>query len=154
ALALTAGVGFVLSYDWGHYDDLPIPREGRTLGNASPPGVDIERSLYDTPPPVYVEAQGTPVPRLRPVPGPRFDYYHVVGTNKDSTDPRLAARWEVTPRTALKGAVGLYHQLPTPQFLDRVFGNPNLALPWADQYQVGVERRFTEADDLSATLFF
>jgi TonB family protein len=154
ALALSAGLDFVLSYDWAHYDDLPVPREGRTIGNAAPPGMNIERSLYDAAPAVYLEAQWNPVPRLRLVPGLRFDYYHVVGTDKYSTDPRLAVRWEVAPRLALKAAVGLYHELPTPQFLDRVFGNPNLALPWADQYQVGVERRLTDADDLSATVFF
>jgi len=43
---------------------------------------------------------------------------------------------------------------PMPEFLDREFGNPNLALPWADQYQLGVERFFTEALHLSATAFF
>ena len=42
----------------------------------------------------------------------------------------------------------------TPEFLDRQFGNPNLSLSWADQYQLGVERKFTDADELTATAFF
>ena len=50
--------------------------------------------------------------------------------------------------------MGLYHQLPNPQFLDRVYGNPNLALPWADQYQIGVERKLTDVDELTATVFY
>jgi TonB family protein len=154
ALALSAGLDFVLSYDWAHYDNIPFPRDGRTIGQTTPPGMDLERSLYDVAPAAYVEAQVNPTPRVRLTPGLRFDYYHVVGTDKFSFDPRLAARWVLTPRLALKGAVGLYHELPTPQFLDRVYGNPNLALPWADQYQVGVERRFTDADEATATVFF
>ena len=75
-------------------------------------------------------------------------------TNKWSLDPRLAVRWAVTPRLAFKASAGLFRELPNPQFLDPQFGNPNLALPWADQYQVGIERRFTDADDLTATLFY
>ena len=155
ALAVSAGLDFVLSYDWARYDNLPFPRDGRTIGTTMPPQmVDVTRSLYDTAPAVYVEAQWNPVPALRLVPGLRLDYYHVVETDKFSLDPRLAFRWDLTPRLAVKGAVGIYHQLPNPQFLDRVYGNPNLALPWADQYQIGVERRFTEADELTATLFY
>ena len=119
-----------------------------------PTSTDLERSLYDTAPAVWVEAQWNITPRLRVVPGLRFDYYHVVETDKFSYDPRLALRWELTPRFALKAAVGLYHQLPNPEFLDRQFGNPNLLLSWADQYQIGVEQKFTDADELTATAFF
>jgi TonB family protein len=155
ALALSAGLDFVLSYDWAHYTNLPFPRDGRTIGTTMPPtDTDLNRSLYDTAPAVWVEAQWNVTPRLRITPGLRFDYYHVVETNKFSYDPRLAFRWDLTPRLALKGAVGLYHQLPNPEFLDRQFGNPNLALPWADQYQLGVEKKFTEVDELTATAFF
>jgi outer membrane receptor protein involved in Fe transport len=154
AIALSAGLDFVLSYDWAHYDDVPFPRDGRTIGMTVPPGMDLERSLYDVAPAAYVEAQWNVGPRVRLVPGLRFDYYHVVGTDKFSYDPRMSARWDLTPRLALKAAVGIYHELPTPQFLDRQFGNPNLSLPWADQVQVGVERRFTDADELTATVFF
>jgi TonB family protein len=154
-LALTAGLDFVLSYDWAHYDNLPFPREGRTIGPTMlPPAMDVERSLYDAAPAAYLEAQWNVTPALRVVPGLRFDYYHVVETEKYSTDPRLALRWDVAPRWAVKAAIGLYHQLPNPEFLDRQFGNPNLKLPWADQYQLGVERRFTEADEATATAYF
>jgi outer membrane receptor protein involved in Fe transport len=116
--------------------------------------MDVERSLYDTAPAAYLEAPWNPTARLRLVPGVRFDYYHVVEADKYSVDPRLALRWELTPRLALKAAVGIYHQLPTPEFLDKQFGNPSLSLSWADQYQLGVERQFTEADEVTATLFY
>jgi len=116
--------------------------------------VELVRTLYNTAPAAYLEAQWNPTPSLRIVPGLRLDYYHVVETDKFSYDPRIAFRWELTPRMALKGAVGLYHQLPNPQFLDRVYGNPNLRLPWADQYQIGIERKLTDVDELTATLFY
>ena len=154
-IAVAAGLDFVLSYDWAHYTNIPFPRDGRTIGTTMPPtGTDLRRSLYDTAPAIWVEAQWNITPRLRVVPGLRFDYYHVVETDKFSYDPRLALRWELAPRFAIKGAIGLYHQLPNPQFLDRQFGNPNLALSWADQYQIGIEQQFTEADQLTATAFF
>ncbi|HXU01051.1 MAG TPA: TonB-dependent receptor, partial [Polyangia bacterium] len=155
AIAVAAGLDFVLSYDWAHYTDLPFPRDGRTIGNTMPPqSVDVVRSLYDAAPAAYAEAQWNITPALRIVPGLRLDYYHVVETDKFSYDPRLALRWDLTPRWAVKAAVGLYHQLPNPQFLDRVYGNPNLLLSWADQYQVGVEHKFTDADEVTATAFF
>jgi TonB family protein len=154
-LAVSAGLDFVLSYDWAHYNDLPFPRDGRTIGTTMPPTmVDVERSLYDTAPAAYAEAQWNILPHVRLVPGLRFDYYHVVNTDKVSWDPRLALRWDLTPRLALKAAVGIYHQLPNPEFLDSVYGNPNLALIWADQYQLGVEKKLTEADELTATAFY
>lgn len=153
-LALTGGLDVVLSYDWATFTDIPFPRDGRALGPSMPPMREINRTLYNTAPAAYVEAQWNPHPRLRLVPGLRFDYYHVVDTDKMSWDPRLAARFEVTPRTALKASAGLYHQLPTPEFLDREFGNPNLELPWAEQYQLGVERTFTDAVNLTATAYY
>jgi hypothetical protein len=60
----------------------------------------------------------------------------------------------VTPRTRSRRRSACITSCPTPEFLDREFGNPNLKLPWADQYQLGVERIFTEAIHLSATAFF
>jgi outer membrane receptor protein involved in Fe transport len=41
-----------------------------------------------------------------------------------------------------------------PEFLDREFGNPNLKLPRAEQYQLGVERQFTDAINLTATAYY
>jgi hypothetical protein len=37
ALAVSAGLDFVLSYDWARYDNLPFPRDGRTIGTTMPP---------------------------------------------------------------------------------------------------------------------
>jgi TonB family protein len=153
SFAIDLGVDTVLSYDWAHYQ-IELPREGRTLGTTMPVETELVRSLGDAAPAVYVEGQWDITQRLRLVPGLRFDYYHVVGTDKSSFDPRLAARFAVTPRFAVKASAGIYHELPNPQFLDPTLGNPFLLLPWADQYQVGIEQRFTAADDLTATVYY
>jgi hypothetical protein len=150
---LATGVDVVLSYDTADFDS-PFPRDGRSVGPSTPQQIQVSRRLYDTAPAAYVEGQWTPTRALRLVPGLRVDYYHVVQTDKYSVDPRLAARLALSPRLALKGTVGIYHQLPTPQFLDNEFGNPNLALIWADQYELGVERRFTQSINLTTTGFF
>jgi TonB family protein len=152
-LAVATGFDGLLSYDTADFN-VPVPRDGRSIGVTNPQQTVLTRRLWDTAPAVYVEAQLTPTPALRLVPGLRFDYYHVVNTDKLSLDPRFSARWAVTPRLAFKSSVGLYHQLPTPQFLDLEFGNPNLALVWADQYELGVERRFTDVINLAVTGFF
>src|SRR5262249_17515126 len=143
----------LLSYDLADFH-VPAPREGRSVGPTNADVVTVRRRLYDAAPALYAEAQWTPRPSLRFVPGVRVDYYHVVDTDKYSVDPRLSARWSITPALAIKGTVGLYHQLPTPQFLDKEYGNPNLSLIWADQYEVGAERKLTSAANVSLTGFF
>jgi TonB family protein len=152
-LTVAAGLDGLLSYDTADFD-VPAPRDGRSTGQTTPQQTQVARRLYDAAPAVYGEAQLTPVPTLRLVPGLRFDYYHVVDTDKYSVDPRFSARWAATPRLAFKATVGLYHQLPTPQFLDHEFGNPKLDLIWADQFELGVERRLTDVINLSLTGFF
>ncbi|HEY2731035.1 MAG TPA: TonB-dependent receptor [Polyangia bacterium] len=151
--SFAAGLDGLLSYDLADFD-VPAPRDGRSIGVTNPVQTQVTRRLFDTAPAVYAEGQWSVLPTLRLVPGLRFDYYYVVGTDKLNVDPRLSARWAVTPRLAFKGTAGLYHQLPTPQFLDKEYGNPNLALIWADQYELGVERRFTDAVNLSLTGFY
>jgi TonB family protein len=150
---LAGGLDGLLSYDLADFD-VPVPRDGRSIGVATAEVAQVTRRLYDTAPAAYVEGQWDVLRGVRVTPGVRFDYYHVVDSDKYSFDPRLSARWELSPRLAVKGSVGVYHQLPTPQFLDKQFGNPNLSLIWADQYQLGAERRFTEAINLSLTGFF
>jgi TonB family protein len=150
---LAGGIDGLLSYDLADFN-VPVPRDGRSIGVATPQVTQVTRRLYDTAPAAYVEGQWDVLPRLRVTPGARFDYFHVVDSDKYSFDPRLSARWALSSRLAVKGSAGIYHQLPTPQFLDKQFGNPNLALIWADQYQLGAERRFTEAINLSLTGFF
>jgi TonB family protein len=56
-----------------------------------------------------------------------------------SPNPRLALRYRLTSRVALKGAVGAYSQPPAPEAFSRVFGNPNLKPQQAMHYVLGVD---------------
>src|SRR5262249_12034271 len=56
-----------------------------------------------------------------------------------SPEPRLALRYRLSPRVALKGAVGLYAQPPDPTAFSSVFGNPNLVPERGVQYVVGAD---------------
>ncbi len=56
-----------------------------------------------------------------------------------SPEPRLALRYQLTGRLALKGAVGLYAQPPDPSAFSADFGNPNILPEHGTQYVVGAE---------------
>ncbi len=56
-----------------------------------------------------------------------------------SPEPRLALRYQLVPRVALKGAVGLYAQPPDPSAFSADFGNPNLSPEHGTQVIVGAE---------------
>jgi hypothetical protein len=92
--------------------------------------------------------------RLHLVPGVRGDVFHYVGQLRLSHDERAVLRLAVTPRLTLKVGAGIFHQMPEPQLLWAERGNPNLSLIWSDQYHLGVERRFTDAISLDATVYF
>jgi outer membrane receptor protein involved in Fe transport len=69
--------------------------------------------------------------------GLRYDYFGSVKTG--ALQPRLTARWQITPRVTVKGGAGLFAQEPQPWEPDEKFGNPNLKLEHARHYSVGAE---------------
>ncbi len=109
----------------------------------------------------YGELELQPIPRLRVIPGARFDYARDSGHADFS--PRLNARYDLIAgasseeqaagisrrRTTLKGGAGLFHQPPEFQETDPVFGTPGLLSPRAVHYSVGVEQEITQQIDLS-----
>jgi hypothetical protein len=58
------------------------------------------------------------------------------------------------PGTILKGAFGVYEQIPDPQQLSTQFGNPKLDLPRALHYILGYEHKLTDKLNLSVELYF
>lgn len=101
--------------------------------------------------------------RIGPVtvrPGARFDAYLVEGSRQtprigdtpaigfsrleSAFDPRVSARWSVTPRMALTAAWGRYHQAPEAEDLSAVFGTPALALSRATHTTFGESIRITD----------
>jgi hypothetical protein len=89
----------------------------------------------------YVEAE-LRFGDLRITPGVRFEEYHWGGQTYLMTEPRLWARYTLTPSSSVYAYAGLYHEPPTAQQLDALVGNPHLTPESAQQYGVGVVQKF------------
>lgn len=114
----------------------------------------------------YGDMELQPSPRLRVVPGLRFDYARDSGHYDIS--PRVNARYDLFPaatpeeqangverrKTTLKAGVGLYHQPPQFQETNPVFGTPNLESNRAVHYSFGVEQEITKQVDVSVEGFY
>ncbi len=91
---------------------------------------------------------------IRIVPGLRFDEYHVPGGQRSDVEPRLVLRWQLSPKFAIKGSVGLYDEPPLAQYFDAQFGSPDLALESALQYSGGFEVQILPPLSLSLVGFY
>jgi hypothetical protein len=69
-------------------------------------------------------------------------------------DPRFATRYTLDEDTVLKGAVGIYHQPPLPQYATEEFGNPDVHEEGAVQYMLGAERRIVGPLNLDLQLYY
>src|SRR5262249_11761765 len=69
-------------------------------------------------------------------------------------EPRLAARWRITPRVAVQASIGVYHQAPDSADLSRIFGNPNLAPEMGIHYVAGVEVKATNSLHIEVQGFY
>lgn len=134
----------------------PLPRPG-----LPPPGPFSGQQLLETrsdgtlyEPAAYVEWEATPWRGARIVPGLRLDY--TKDTRAWDFDPRIAVRQDITtsPRTTLKGGVGLFTEPPQPQQTNAVFGTPGLVSNRAYHYDLGVEREMTRNIDVSVEGFY
>jgi TonB family protein len=114
--------------------------------------VQVHRTINFLRPGAYVEGVWQPVSRLSIVPGVRVDY---IGDIKEWTvDPRLTARYELTPSTTLKGGVGVFHQAPDFAETIPIIGNPHLEAPYAIHYSAGVEEIVRERLKLTLEGFY
>lgn len=111
-------------------DAQPIPRRVRLTGG-----------LFG----LYAEDQIAVTDNWTVSPGVRFDSYEQ-SARSFYADPRLTTRWEVTPETALKGAVGRYSQFGEPEQLDAAFGSPELDPLHTTHYVAGAEHKVTRSD--------
>lgn len=116
----------------------------------------------------WLEAELSPLPGLKIVPGVRAEYTLVSffpdkladGTESNYADvalfhidPRLTARLELLRGTTLKGAAGIYRQTPQGPELSPEGGNPDLLEPRAVQLIGGVEQRLTRDINLDVQLY-
>jgi TonB family protein len=101
----------------------------------------------------FLEATAEPFDGLFLVPGVRADVHRALET-LSWIDPRLAVRWQLRPGTALKGAIGLYHQAPPLAYMTEEWGNPALTEEGAWQYSIGAEHRLTRQLSVDLQLYY
>ncbi|HEY0840009.1 MAG TPA: TonB-dependent receptor, partial [Vulgatibacter sp.] len=68
-------------------------------------------------------------------------------------EPRLSARYAVTPGFGLRAAYGVYHQAPGSEDLSAVFGTPSLGLSTARHWLAGASYRLTEGLEVEVVGF-
>ena len=153
ALRLTAGSDFFGWFLAGKYHG-PQPGSGEGDPRGGDPmagqrAVTVRDDSVVVPQPaVYLELAFRPVQPLLISPGVRVDYYGEI--DDVSVDPRLAARYELSSSTALKGGVGYYSQPPLSWQSIPGIGNPDLRHFRALQTSAGVEQRL--GDDAKVTV--
>ena len=104
---------------------------------------------------LYVEWEATPWRGARIVPGIRarlHEGHRVVGPRSRASSSVRTSR--PSPRTTIKGGVGLFSQPPQAQETNAVFGTPGLTDQRAIHYDLGVEREVTRNIDASLEGFY
>lgn len=151
---LTAGVDGNVSPYWVEYRGGKLPKEGEGEGAFNPSNgfrVRAKGTFYSVAP--YLEGTLRLADKLVLVPGLRMD---IIGTGDASVitaEPRLAVRWEVTPKTVLKLFGGLYHRPPDFDEWNKTLGNNKLGAERAAQVAVGIEQRIDEFLSIDLQLF-
>lgn len=157
---LAGGVAIDAGLDLDYRDtgyDLKIAnnQDFRQLGTQVdiPPEL-IQRSIDVYGLGAYFELGWEVLPRLRLIPSLRLDGYFLNGKGRSSVDPRLVVRWKVADETTLKAYGGMFHEPPSPETLDNVFGNPNLGVQSSLHSGVGVEQKLGKRVSLDAELYY
>lgn len=91
--------------------------------------------------------------RLRIVPGLRLDGYILDGQDRSSIDPRIVAKYKLTPTLTAKAYVGAFTQPPQPEALDRRLGNPNVGLEHGYHFGLGEEWKPDRVWTVDAEIF-
>jgi hypothetical protein len=134
--------------------DLPLPPDTRIYGDTVPMFQQTTVPLDTAAAGLYADVVWEPIPSVTITPGIRSDGFRYVGQDRLTFDPRLVARWKSSPVQIWKAGAGIFHQMPEPQLLDPMGGNPNLPPIWADQYSVGFIRDMWERVSLDTTFYF
>ncbi|MDP2340485.1 MAG: TonB-dependent receptor plug domain-containing protein [Deltaproteobacteria bacterium] len=176
AATLRTGVDY-LGQTFGTAFDIPLPLEIGSFPRVFPRVEGTEQSFgssgLNNAVAAYVEAELVPFRGLKVVPGVRIESTiftflpsavpipggdTVQSASAESEmfhiDPRLTARWELWPRSTLKGAVGVYRQAAGGQELNPDTGNPDLLEPRAVQLIAGIEQGLTDLINLDVQLYY
>ncbi len=173
AASLRTGIDY-LGQTFGTAFDVPLPLEIGSFPRVFPRVEGTEQTFgssgLNNAVAAYVEAELTPFRGFKLVPGVRLESTIFtflpsdIGNTGEKTsaaesqmfhiDPRLTARWEIWPRSTLKGAVGVYRQVAQGQELNPDTGNPDLLEPRAVQLIAGVEQGLTDKINLDVQLYY
>src|SRR5262249_13652031 len=147
---ITAAVGFdVLAgfYDI-RYQIPPFPPDGQAPGPTfAGQKVELTANGSVARPGAYAVFELAPFDTLKLIPSVRVDY--PTDAKQWTADPRLAARFDVSPgfpRTTIKGGVGIYHQ--PPQFQELLFGS-HPGVITGRHYGLGFEQELSRAVEVS-----
>jgi TonB family protein len=151
---LVAGTDAVAERYSGHVRLPPSPKEGQPMSNQDLS--DTRETYVSEPwwysPGLFAEVELRPSKPLLIAAGLRADYFQVI--HEATLAPRLSVRYDLSPRWAVKGALGLYHQTPGVEETDPAFGNPNLEAERAVHAAVGGEWRPLFGTTLEVTGFY
>ena len=151
---LVAGIDARTESYSGHVRLPEPPNEGQPMGNQdlSQARETNVRWGWKSSPAAFAELELRPAKPLLIAAGLRADYFEII--HQGVLAPRLSVRQELSPRWALKGALGLYQQPPDVEETDPVFGNPALKAERAIHAALGAEWRPWAGTTLDATGFY
>ena len=102
----------------------------------------------------WIAVEWEPLEGLRLIPGLRLDWFDYNGHHNVTLDPRLTVRWQVVDPLTVKMGVGLFHQAPDLQEIDRQYGNPELPPEESIQTSLGFEFRLPGDWEIDVTGFY
>ncbi|MFL5304667.1 MAG: TonB-dependent receptor plug domain-containing protein, partial [Polyangia bacterium] len=151
---LVAGIDARTESYSGHVRLPEPPNEGQPMANQdlSQTRETTVRWGWVSSPAAFAEIEVHPTKPLLIAAGLRADYYEII--HQGVLAPRLSVREELSPRWALKGALGIYDQPPDVEETDPAFGNPGLKAERAIHAAVGAEWRPWPGTTLDATGFY
>lgn len=120
---------------------------------SDPPRFLATDDVFGTSTSFYVDSDLTLGP-VKFLMGARADLWTFYDQTRTALDPRFAFRAALLPFTTLKGNVGLYHQTPSPFFMSKTAGNPDLPLEYGWQTGLGIETWLTRSLDVDVQFFF
>jgi hypothetical protein len=154
-VTLVVGTDAVAEHWSGHVRLPPPPKEGQPMTQGQflvPPKETFVNAPWWFSPALFTELELRPTKPLLISAGVRGDDFQVI--HEAVLAPRLSVRYDLGPRWAVKGALGLYHQTPNVEETDPVFGNPNLKAERAIHLALGGEWRPFAGTSFDVTGFY
>jgi TonB family protein len=102
----------------------------------------------------YIDLGVDVTERLKLIPSLRIDGYLLDGIGRNSIDPRLVARYQLSPTLTLKAYLGHFSQPPQPEGFDRRFGNPDLGIEHAIHTGIGYEWKPDRLWSIDSELYY